>query len=81
MDRALTPLDNDVQEVVSSSEGNASAAIAALAEQGMAGTVPDSGLDRSVQVLRLNLPGEQRTALRSGQGIVPVDSNVEAAHE
>ena len=40
MDQALTQLDNNVQGVVSSNDGNASAAIASLAEQGMAGTIP-----------------------------------------
>ncbi|MEM7128435.1 MAG: substrate-binding domain-containing protein [Chloroflexota bacterium] len=52
MDQALTELNNNVQGVVSSNDGNASAAIASLAEQGMAGTVPVSGLDATVQALR-----------------------------
>ena len=59
MDQALTQLDNNVQGVVSSNDGNASAAIASLAEQGMAGTVPVSGLDGTVQALQLMLLGEQ----------------------
>ncbi|MEM7022097.1 MAG: sugar ABC transporter substrate-binding protein [Pseudomonadota bacterium] len=59
MDQALTQLDNNVQGVVSSNDGNASAAIASLAEQGMAGTVPVSGLDATVQALQLILLGEQ----------------------
>ena len=59
MDQALTQLDNNVQGVVSSNDGNASAAIASLAEQGMAGTVPVSGLDCTVQALQLILLGEQ----------------------
>jgi len=42
MDQALTLLNNDVQGVVSSNDGNAGAAIAAMEEQGMAGTVPVS---------------------------------------
>ena len=59
MDQALTQLDNNVQGVVSSNDGNASAAIASLAEQGMAGTIPVSGLDCTVQALQLILLGEQ----------------------
>ena len=59
MDQALTQLDNNVQGVVSSNDGNAAAAIASLAEQGMAGTVPVSGLDCTVQALQLILLGEQ----------------------
>ena len=43
MDQALTQLNNNVQGVVSSNDGNAGAAIAAMEEQGMAGTVPVSG--------------------------------------
>ncbi|MGI9504116.1 MAG: substrate-binding domain-containing protein, partial [Geminicoccaceae bacterium] len=57
MDQALTQLDNNVQGVVSSNDGNASAAIASLAEQDMAGTVPVSGLDGTVQALQLMLLG------------------------
>ena len=59
MDQALTQLDNGVQGVVSSNDGNAGAAIASLAEQDMAGTVPVSGLDCTVQALQLILLGEQ----------------------
>ena len=59
MDQALTQLDNNVQGVVSSNDGNASAAIASLDEQDMAGTVPVSGLDATVQALQLILLGEQ----------------------
>ncbi len=59
MDQALTQLNNDVQGVVSSNDGNASAAIASLAEQGLAGKVPVSGLDCTVQALQLILLGEQ----------------------
>jgi D-xylose transport system substrate-binding protein len=59
MDQALTDLDNNVQGVVSSNDGNAAAAIASLDEQGMAGTVPVSGLDGTVQALQLMLLGEQ----------------------
>lgn len=59
MDQALTKLDNNVQGVVSSNDGNAGAAIASLAEQGMAGKVPVSGLDATVQALQLLLLGEQ----------------------
>ena len=59
MDQALTQLDNNVQGVVSSNDGNAGAAIASLAEQDMAGSVPVSGLDCTVQALQLILLGEQ----------------------
>ena len=59
MDQALTQLNNDVQGVVSSNDGNAGAAIAAMEEQGMAGTVPVSGLDCTVQAQQLMLLGKQ----------------------
>lgn len=59
MDQALTQLGNDVQGVVSSNDGNAGAAIAAMEEQGMAGTVPVSGLDCTVQAQQLMLLGLQ----------------------
>ncbi len=59
MDQALTQLDNNVQGVVSSNDGNAGAAIAAMEEQGMAGTVPVSGLDCTVQAQQLMLLGLQ----------------------
>lgn len=59
MDQALTQLDNNVQGVVSSNDGNAGAAIASLSEQKMAGKVPVSGLDATVQALQLILLGEQ----------------------
>ncbi|SHH17605.1 sugar ABC transporter substrate-binding protein [Cognatishimia maritima] len=59
MDQALTQLENNVQGVVSSNDGNAGAAVAALEEQGMAGTVPVSGLDCTVQAQQLMLLGKQ----------------------
>ena len=59
MDQALTQLNNNVQGVVSSNDGNAGAAIAAMKEQGMAGTVPVSGLDCTVQAQQLILLGKQ----------------------
>jgi D-xylose transport system substrate-binding protein len=59
MDQALTKLNNNVQGVVSSNDGNAGAAIAALDEQGLAGKVPVSGLDATVQALQLILLGQQ----------------------
>jgi D-xylose transport system substrate-binding protein len=59
MDQALTTLDNNVQGVVSSNDGNAAAAIASLEEQGLAGKVPVSGLDATVQALQLILLGQQ----------------------
>lgn len=59
MDQALTQLSNNIQGVVSSNDGNAGAAIAAMEEQGMAGTVPVSGLDCTVQAQQLMLLGKQ----------------------
>ncbi|MHA3979190.1 ABC transporter substrate-binding protein [Halovulum sp. GXIMD14794] len=59
MDQALTQLDNNVQGVVSSNDGNAGAAIAAMEEQGMAGSVPVSGLDCTVEAQQLMLLGKQ----------------------
>ena len=60
MDQALTQLDNNVQGVVSSNDGNAGAAIASMAEQtGLVGNVPVTGLDCTVQALQLILLGEQ----------------------
>jgi len=48
-----------VQGVVSSNDGNAGAAIESMEEQGMAGTVPVSGLDCTVQAQQLMLLGKQ----------------------
>ncbi len=59
MDQALTKLNNNVQGVVSSNDGNAGAAIASLEEQGMNGKVPVTGLDCTVQALQLILLGQQ----------------------
>ena len=59
MDQALTQLGNNVQGVVSSNDGNAGAAIEAMEEQGMAGSVPVSGLDCTVQAQQLMLLGKQ----------------------
>ena len=59
MDQALTKLQNNVQGVVSSNDGNAGAAAAALEEQGMAGQVPVSGLDCTVAALQRILLGKQ----------------------
>ena len=59
MDQALTKLNNDIQGVVSSNDGNAGAAIAAMEEQGMAGKVPVSGLDCTIQAQQLMLLGKQ----------------------
>lgn len=60
MDQALTQLNNNVQGVVSSNDGNAGAAIASMAEQeGLVGKVPVTGLDCTVQALQLILLGEQ----------------------
>lgn len=59
MDQALTQLNNNVQGVVSSNDGNAGAAAASLEEQGMAGNVPISGLDCTVAALQRILLGTQ----------------------
>ena len=59
MDQALTKLQNNVQGVVSSNDGNAGAAVASLEEQGMAGQVPVSGLDCTVAALQRILLGKQ----------------------
>ena len=58
MDQALTKLNNNVQGVVSSNDGNAGAAIAALEEQGLP-NIPVSGLDATVDALQLMLLGKQ----------------------
>lgn len=80
MDQALTQLDNNVQGVVSSNDGNAAAAIASLAEQDMAGTVPVSGLDCTVQALQLILLGEQTQSVwRPFEEMATVTANVTAA--
>ncbi len=60
MDQALTLLNNNVQGVVSSNDGNAGAAIASMAEQeGLVGQVPVTGLDCTIAALQLILLGEQ----------------------
>lgn len=59
MEQALTKLQNNVQGVVSSNDGNAGAAVTALESQGMAGQVPISGLDCTVEALQLMLLGKQ----------------------
>ena len=63
MDQALTKLNNKVDGVVSSNDGNAGAAVATLEEQGeeqgLAGKVPVSGLDCTVAALQLMLLGKQ----------------------
>ncbi len=59
MDQALTKLNNNVQGVVSSNDGNAGAAVASLEEQGLAGKVPVSGLDATVAALQLILLNKQ----------------------
>ena len=59
MDQALTQLNNNVQGVVSSNDGNAGAAAASLEEQGLAGQVPISGLDCTAAALQRILLGVQ----------------------
>lgn len=63
MDQALTKLNNDVQGVVASNDGNAIASIASLEEQGMAGDVPVSGLDGTVASLQMILLGKQTNSV------------------
>ena len=58
-EQALTRLDNNIQGVVSSNDGNAGAAVTALEAQGLAGLVPVSGLDATVQALQLILLNQQ----------------------
>ena len=80
MDQALTKLNNNVQGVVSSNDGNAAAAIASLAEQGMAGKVPVSGLDCTVQALQLILLGQQTQSVwRPFEKMATVTAKVTAA--
>lgn len=59
MEQALTALNNNVQGVVSSNDGNAGAAVAALEGQGLGGQVPVSGLDATTAALQLILLGKQ----------------------
>lgn len=59
VDQALTKLNNDVQAILASNDGNAAAAIASLADQGLDGQVPVTGLDGTVQALQLMLQGKQ----------------------
>jgi D-xylose transport system substrate-binding protein len=80
MDQALTQLDNNVQGVVSSNDGNAAAAIASLSEQGMNGKVPVSGLDCTVQALQLILLGDQTQSVwRPFEEMATVTAQVTAA--
>jgi D-xylose transport system substrate-binding protein len=59
IDQALTKLNNNVQGILTSNDGNAAAAIASLTEQGLDGKVPVTGLDGTVQALQLMLQGKQ----------------------
>lgn len=59
VDQALTALNNDVQAILASNDGNAASAIASLTEQGLDGQVPVTGLDGTVQALQLMLQGKQ----------------------
>ncbi len=80
MDQALTKLDNNVQGVVSSNDGNAGAAIASLEEQGMNGKVPVTGLDCTVQALQLILLGQQSQSVwRPFEEMATVTAKVTAA--
>ena len=81
MEQALTTLDNNVQGVVSSNDGNAGAAIAAMHEQkGLVGNVPVTGLDCTVQALQLILLGEQTQCVwRPFEEMATVTAKVTAA--
>jgi D-xylose transport system substrate-binding protein len=81
MDQALTQLDNNVQGVVSSNDGNAGAAIASMAEQkGLVGNVPVTGLDCTIQALQLILLGEQTQCVwRPFEEMATVTAKVTAA--
>jgi D-xylose transport system substrate-binding protein len=59
IDQALTKLDNNVQGVLASNDGNAGSVIASLQEQHLDGKVPVTGLDGTVQALQLMLQGKQ----------------------
>lgn len=59
MEAALTALDNDVQGVLSANDGMAATIIAALEAQGMAGDVPITGQDATVEGMQLILRGLQ----------------------
>lgn len=79
MDQALTQLNNEVHGVVASNDGNAAAAIASLSEQDMAGKVPVSGLDGTVQALQLMLLGEQTQSVwRPFQEMASITAEVAA---
>ena len=68
MEQALTQNANDIQAVLSANDGMAATIIAALEAQGMAGTVPVTGLDGTTQGLNLILQGKQgMSAYRSLQ--------------
>ncbi|ALJ21757.1 ABC transporter substrate-binding protein [Microbacterium sp. No. 7] len=59
MEQALTQLDNGVQGVMAANDGTAGGAIAALASQGLAGTVPVTGLDATIPALQRIVEGTQ----------------------
>lgn len=81
MDQALTELNNNVQGVVSSNDGNAGAAIASMSEQkGLVGNVPVTGLDCTIQALQLILLGEQTECVwRPFEEMATVTAKVTAA--
>lgn len=58
-EQGLTANDNDVQCVFTSNDGCAGAAIQALAEQGLAGTVPVPGLDAELSACKRIIEGTQ----------------------
>lgn len=58
-DQALTKLNNNVDGILASNDGNAAAASAALEQQQLAGQVPVTGLDGTVQALQLMLQEKQ----------------------
>jgi D-xylose transport system substrate-binding protein len=63
MEQILTANDNDVDAVVASNDGTAGGVIAALAAQGMAGSVPVSGQDGDLAALNRVALGTQTVSV------------------
>lgn len=80
MEQALTQNDNDIQGVLSANDGMAATIITALEAQGMAGDVPVTGLDGTVQGLNLILQEKQgMSAYRSLQEQADKTAQIAAA--
>lgn len=58
-EQALTANNNDVDVVFTSNDGTAGAAIEALEEQGLAGSVPVPGLDADISAMKRIIAGTQ----------------------